>query len=79
MLRLGDLLYRCKRPLEGLPFIVFGGLNKGLELLFSTEKRANHTGLSGVMLDMSVKFGKGDLGIFATGAIVASVVLKGWL
>ena len=51
----------------------------GLELFFSAGKRGSNTGLSGVMLDMSVEFGKGDLGIFATAAIGALVVLKGWL
>lgn len=54
-------------------------LNKGFDLLFSTEKRVNHAGLSGVMLYMSVRFRQGDLGIFATWAIVASVVFKSWL
>ena len=69
----------AERPLEGLSFIAFGGLNMGLELFFSAGKRGSNTGLSGVMLDMSVEFGKGDLGIFATAAIGALVVLKGWL
>lgn len=45
----------------------------------SAGKRGTNAGLSGVMLDRSVEFGKGDLGIFATAAIVALVVLKGWL
>jgi len=59
--------------------MVFGWLNIELKLFLCAGKRANNAGLSGVMLDMSVEFGKGDLGIFATEAIVALVVLKGWL
>jgi len=51
----------------------------GLELFFSARGRGSSAGLPAVMLDMSVEFGKGDLGIFATAAIGAFVVLKGWL
>ncbi|RPA91589.1 hypothetical protein L873DRAFT_1794776 [Choiromyces venosus 120613-1] len=68
-----------QRPLEGLSFIVFGGLNMGLELLFSAGKSGGGAGLSTVMLDMLVEFGKGDLGVFATAALGTLVVLKGWL
>jgi len=51
----------------------------GLDLFFSVGERGGSAGLPAAMLDMSVELGKGDLGVFATAAIGALVVLKGWL
>lgn len=76
---LGIYCIGAERPLEGLSFLVFGGLNMGLDLFFSVGERGGSAGLPAAMLDMSVELGKGDLGVFATAAIGALVVLKGWL
>ena len=51
----------------------------GLDLFFSVGERGGSAGLPAAMLDMSVELGKGDVGVFATAAIGALVVLKGWL